>query len=267
MFAMPVDFSSQTAGHPQNPAAVIAELAPWFHNLHLPGGLQTAPDHSLGDFPRNKWLQIRDHLPSDLTQWRVLDIGCNAGFYSFALAQRGAAVTAIDTNAHYLHQARWAATRYDFPGTVQFKQMSIYELHRDPQRYDLVLFMGLFYHLRHPLLALDVVARKVKRMMVFQTMTIPGQTVFNAGPDRALNDRDDLLNPGWPKMAFIENAMAGDPTNWWLINHAGVLALLRSSGLRLTDRPAREIYFCEPGEMPNDGMDWAGEELRAVFGE
>ena len=50
----------------------------------LPGrDIQTAPDHFLGDFPRFKWLEIAPHIPEDLKGWRVLDIGCNAGFYSF----------------------------------------------------------------------------------------------------------------------------------------------------------------------------------------
>ena len=69
----------------------IAALGPWFHNLHLPDGTQTVPDHFLGDFPTFKWEQIRDYLPADLAGWTALDIGCNAGFYSFELARRGRA--------------------------------------------------------------------------------------------------------------------------------------------------------------------------------
>lgn len=55
------------------------ELGPRFHNLHLPGGRRTAPDHPLGDFPAFKWEQIAAHLPADLSGARALDIGCNAG--------------------------------------------------------------------------------------------------------------------------------------------------------------------------------------------
>lgn len=86
-----------------------AELGPWFHNLHLPDGTETAPDHPLGDFPRFKWDCIAPLLPADLSGWRVLDVGCNAGFYTIALAQRGAAVLGVDIDARYLAQARWAA--------------------------------------------------------------------------------------------------------------------------------------------------------------
>src|SRR5512142_540225 len=85
----------------------LAELAPWFHNLHLPDGTQTAPEHPLGDFPRFKWKQIAPVLPADMRGWRVLDVGCNAGFYSFELARRGARVSGVDIGGRYLEQARW----------------------------------------------------------------------------------------------------------------------------------------------------------------
>lgn len=68
----------------------IARRGPWFHNLHLPDGAETAPNHPLGDFPQLKWLELSSHLPDELTGWSALDIGCNSGFYSIELARRGA---------------------------------------------------------------------------------------------------------------------------------------------------------------------------------
>jgi tRNA (mo5U34)-methyltransferase len=47
-------------------------------------------------------------------------------------------------------------------------------------------------------------------------------------------------------MAFIEHRFAGDATNWWVPNHAGCEAMLRAAGLKITGRPAGEIYLCEP---------------------
>src|ERR1051325_3447877 len=96
----------------------IQTLQPWFHTLHLPDGTQTAPDHRLGDFPRYKWQQIAGHLPEHLNGWRALDIGCNAGFYSFELARMGADVLGIDVDKHYLRQARWAARQFELKGSV-----------------------------------------------------------------------------------------------------------------------------------------------------
>ena len=243
----------------------IAALGPWFHNLHLPDGTQTAPGHFLGDFPSFKWEQIRHHLPESLSGWTALDIGCNAGFYSFELARRGARVTGIDHDPHYLQQARWAAGQFGLEERVQFLQMQVYDLAAMPEKYDLVLFMGVLYHLRYPLLGLDIVARKVGRRMIFQTLTMPGDEVHAAPMDVDINEREVLLEPGWPKMAFLEHRLANDPTNWWAPNHACVQAMLRSAGLQVTEMPGHEIYVCVPGS-PREEMEWIGREMRQATG-
>jgi tRNA (mo5U34)-methyltransferase len=244
----------------------IDALGPWFHNLHLPGGEQTVPDHFLGgDFPRFKWLQIERCLPADLSGWRVLDVGCNAGFYSFELARRGASVLAIDSDERYLAQARWAAGQLDPQRRVEFRHMGVYEIAPLHEQFDLVWFMGVFYHLRYPLLVLDLLARRTRRMMVFQTLTMPGDTVYEDTADHSIDDRAPLLDPGWPKMAFVEHRFSGDPTNWWVANHAGVEAMLRSSGLRVVERPAGEIYLCVPDPSVADQRWHAEEQLNSVL--
>jgi tRNA (mo5U34)-methyltransferase len=247
----------------------IESLGPWFHNLHLPDGTQTAPQHFLGDFPRQKWLQIADHLPRDLHGWNVLDIGCNAGFYCFQLADRGAQVLGIDAEELYLNQARWSARHFgpQIAGRIEFRQLQVYDLARWQGRFDLVLFMGVFYHLRYPQLALDIVAQLVDRLMVFQTLTMPGEEVYGDTGDRPIDDRDAFLEPGWPKMSFIEHSFAGDRTNWWVPNHAAVEALLRSSGMRVLARPGHEIYLCQPDPSnPSCIATWAAPELRSATG-
>ncbi|MGZ5774572.1 MAG: TIGR04290 family methyltransferase [Ramlibacter sp.] len=236
----------------------IEALGPWFHNLHLPGGVQTLPDSFIGgDFPRFKWLEIAPHLPQDLHGWRVLDVGCNAGFYSFELARRGASVLAIDVEELYLNQARWAAGVLGLDKQVEFRHMGVYEVAQLAESFDLVWFMGVFYHLRYPMLALDLLARKTRRLMMFQTLTMPGDEVYPDTQDHPLDEREPLLDPGWPKMAFIEHRFAGDPSNWWVANHAGVEAMLRAAGLRVLTRPAGEMYLCEP-DPASDARFWAG---------
>lgn len=245
----------------------VQRLSPWFHNLHLPDGTQTAPRHPLGDFPTYKWEQLGPHLPADLEGWTALDIGCNAGFYGFELARRGAKVTGIDSDGHYLDQARWAARQYGLQAQVEFRRMQVYDLARAERTWDLVLFMGVLYHLRYPLLALDLVARCVRRLLVFQTLTMPGQEVERDTYDRGLNDRECLLSPGWPKAAFIEHRFGCDLTNWWFPNHACVEAMLRSSGLRILGRPAPEFYLAEPDPTnPSSVTTWNRAELLAATG-
>src|ERR1041385_2692518 len=87
----------------------VQALGPWFHNLNL-AGVQTAPDHFLGDYPSNKWRRFAHAIPSDLRGKTVLDIGCNAGFYAIEMKRRGAdRVLGIDFDPEYLAQARLAA--------------------------------------------------------------------------------------------------------------------------------------------------------------
>ncbi len=245
----------------------ISRLGPWFHNLHLPDGTQTAPDHALGDFPMFKWLQIAPHLPQDLHGWTALDIGCNAGFYTFELAKRGAAVTGIDIDLHYLAQAQWAAEQFGLRDRVRFERMQVYDLAHISESFDLVLFMGVFYHLRYPLLGMDLVARKARRLMVFQTLMLPGDEVIENTYDRGLHDRQPLLEPGWPKMSFIEHMFFGDPTNWWVPNRAGVEAMIRSSGMRVIGRPEPETFLCEPDpDRPSSVCTWNAAELLSATG-
>jgi tRNA (mo5U34)-methyltransferase len=254
---------------PNNPSRArrIAELQPWFHNLHLPDGSQTAPEHSLGDFPAYKWAEIAPFLPVDMDGWSALDIGCNAGFYSIELARRGARVTAIDLNAHYLKQARWAAGEFGLADRITFRRMQIYELARSSAKYDLVLFLGVFYHLRYPLLGLDIAMRKTGRQLIFQTLTMPGEEALTVPEDLPFAARQQLCHPGWPKMAFIEHRLADDPTNWWAPNDAAVQAMLRSSGLKILALPGEEIYLCEPDlEHPSCTTTWDREEYEAASG-
>lgn len=225
----------------------INSLAPWFHNLHLPSGHQTAPDHPLGDYPSYKWRALSACLPDDLSGCTVLDIGCNAGAYTIGLAQRGAAVTAVDHDEHYLHQARWAAQQFGVEDRVEFERLGVYDLAELDRTFDIVLFMGVLYHLRYPLLALDLVAEKVRRTLVFSTLLLPGDAVAEIPEDLAFEDREQMLAPGWPVMAFIEHRLAGDATNWWAPNAAAVEAMLRSAGMRIVAHPGQEIYVCEPG--------------------
>ena len=242
--------------------ARIRELAPWFHNLRLPSGHETAPDHPLGpDFPRFKWEEIAPHLPDDLSGWRALDIGCNAGFYCFELARRGATVLGIDHDEHYLEQARWVAPLYGLADRVEFRRMTVYDLHSLDTTFDLVLFLGVLYHLRYPMLGLDLVAEKVGRLLVLQTLQVPGEEVVDPPEDVGIDERERLREPGWPHLAFIENKLAGDTTNWWAPNHAATVAMLRAAGLRVAARPGHEIYVCEP-----EAESWRQAEARRELG-
>src|SRR3954451_21559047 len=147
----------------------IQKLGKWFHNINL-RGVQTAPDHFLGDYPSVKFKGFAHAIPKDLTDKTVLDIGCNAGFYSIEMKKRGASrVVGIDSDERYLAQARYAAEVLE--ADIEFKNMSVYDVATLGEQFDVVIFMGVLYHLRHPLLALDLLYENVvKDILVFQSM-------------------------------------------------------------------------------------------------
>jgi tRNA (mo5U34)-methyltransferase len=224
-------------------AAKVRELGPWFHNLDL-HGVCTAPDHPLGPFLTDLWAVIEAVFPRDMRGLTVLDIGCNAGFYSLKLHERGARVTGIDHDPHYLSQARFAA---DVLGAdIDYLEADVYELNRLGRTFDYVLFMGVFYHLRYPLLALDRVAAATRQRLVFQSLVRGSSVVREMAADYPISEEKIFEQPGMPALYFVEHSYAGDATNWWIPNDAAVQALLRSAGFRIKQQLTRQVYVCSP---------------------
>jgi tRNA (mo5U34)-methyltransferase len=226
----------------------IRRLGPWFHNLRLIDGTQTALDHPLGDFPAHRWQRIHAALPFELTGLRILDVGCNAGFYAFEMSRLGGAVVAIDPDEHYLRQARWAEPHVLHGEAIEFRRASVYDVGGWGERYDLINFMGVFYHLRYPLLALDMLAAICERWLIFQSITRtagPGRAPHRCPDNVELSTLAPLSTPWWPSLAFIENRLAGDPTNWWIPNESAVFALLRSAGFEVRQGLAPDTWLCE----------------------
>lgn len=227
----------------------ISDLGDWFHNIDL-GGVTTAPHHFLGDYPRCKWAKIAPAIPADLRGWTVLDIGCNAGFHSIEMKKRGAErVVGIDSDGRYLAQARFAADLLDVD--IELQQMSVYEVARLQEKFDLVLFMGVLYHLRHPLLALDLIHEHVAhRMTVVQSMLRGSDAIPTVKANYSFAEQAVFDEPGYPKMHFVESLYADDPTNWWIPNRACLQAMLRSAGFEILSNPEPEVFVCEYRPFP-----------------
>ena len=138
--ADPADLRALVDGHPD-----------WYHQIELAPGLVTPGAHTSGDA-----LKVLNGLglPADAHGLRVLDIGCRDGFFAFELERRGADV-------HGLDYADPEVTGFGIASRVLGSRVSysvanVYDL--DPDRFgtfDLVLFLGVLYHLRNPMLALD----------------------------------------------------------------------------------------------------------------
>jgi tRNA (mo5U34)-methyltransferase len=227
----------------------VTALGDWFHNIDL-DGVATAPDHFLHDYPRVKWQRFEHAVPRDLSGRSVLDIGCNGGFYSIEMKRRGAArVVGIDSDERYLAQARFAA---EVSGAdVEFRSLSVYDVAELHETFDIVLFMGLLYHLRHPLLALDLIRAHVAGdLLIYQSMQRGQNTVDPVRANYDFFETAHFDSPGYPKMHFIEHEYSSDWTNWWAPNAACSAAILRSAGFAIIDHPEEEVFVCRCVEPP-----------------
>jgi tRNA (mo5U34)-methyltransferase len=244
---------------PDAVATRIRELGDWFHNMDL-AGVMTAPHHFLGDYPTCKWRRFAHAIPQSLKGKTVLDVGCNAGFYALQMKERGAArVVAIDEDEGYLEQARFAAQVYG--ADIEFHQMSVYDVSELGERFDLVIFMGVLYHLRHPLLALDLLSEHVVGdLFLFQSMLRGSAALEPVAPDYPFEEAAHFDAPAYPKLHFVEQRYARDPTNWWIPNKSCVEAMLRSSGFSISCNPEPEVYLCrvDASARSRQGIDSTG---------
>jgi tRNA (mo5U34)-methyltransferase len=236
--------------------ARVHALGEWFHNINL-GGVETAPGHFLGDYPAVKWARFAHAVPADLRGQSVLDVGCNAGFYSLEMKRRGAdRVLGVDSDERYLAQARFAAEVVG--AEIEFRQMSVYQLPALGETFDLVLFMGVLYHLRHPLLALDILHDYVARdLLVFQSMLRGPSAAGEFARDYEFTDTGHFDDEAYPRMYFVEHRYAHDPTNWWIPTRSCAEAMLRSSGFDILDHPEDEVFVCRRRER----VERFGEEV------
>ena len=225
----------------------VRELGRWFHNIDLKG-VRTAPDHFLGDYPAIKWRRFAHAIPEDLSGRTVLDIGCNGGFYAIEMKRRGAdRVVAVDFDDTYLNQARFAAEVMG--ADIEFRKLSVYDIALLRETFDVVLFMGVLYHLRHPLLALDLIwEHAAKDLLVFQSMLRGPDDVYPVQDDYPFSETEHFERPGYPRMVFVENKYSHDETNWWIPNRAGAEAMLRSAGFTILEHPEEEVFVCRRGE-------------------
>ncbi len=230
--------------------ARVRALGDWFHNLDLQG-VRTAPEHFLGDYPREFWRAIENTVPWDLRGKTALDVGCNAGFFSIEMKRRGAdRVVGIDSDPRYLAQARLAS---EITGAdIELRQLDVYDVAKLEEKFDVVLFLGVLYHLRHPLLALDLLRQHVTRDLLLVQTLLRGSL---AAPREWENDyffeeTEVFEDPRWPKMHFVEHEYAHDWTNWWIPDRACAAAMLRSAGFAIQDNPMPQVFVCRAAELP-----------------
>jgi tRNA (mo5U34)-methyltransferase len=194
---------------------------PVFRDLYTPG---VNPVLELCD-----WAE----LPQDLTGRRVLDVGPWNGCFSFECERRGAA----EVIAYGLENPQQSGFRrlHGLLGSrVRYVQGSVYELAPEEMaQFDIILFFGVLYHLRYPLLALDRL-RTVSRGELYLETFITGSRHLLAGPLGLVSQWLGLgqlfrHTPVWRQFRAYE-IHPGDQSNWFGPNTAAVLEALASAG-------------------------------------
>jgi tRNA (mo5U34)-methyltransferase len=185
----------------------------WWHSFELPDGRRIDGVCKLEGL-RERIQQFP--IPEDLRGARVLDVGSWDGWYSFEMERRGADVLAVDCwNNPRFHQMKAALN-----SRVEFRQLDVYELTPDRVgQFDIVLFMGVLYHLKHPLLALERICSVTKRLAAVDSFVLkeghrPGENVEN----RAV-------------MEFFEtDEFGGQTDNWCGPSLPCLMAMCRTAG-------------------------------------
>jgi tRNA (mo5U34)-methyltransferase len=158
-------------------------------------------------------------------------------------------VVAVDSDPRYLAQARLAAETAGL--AIEFRQMSVYEIGGLGARFDLVIFMGVLYHLRHPLLALDLIHEHVADdLLLFQSLQRGAETPAALEEDYPFGEQAIFDRPEYPRLHFVEQRYAQDPTNWWIPNAPCTAAMLRSAGFAILEQPEPEVWLCRRGVRP-----------------
>ncbi|HUI54697.1 MAG TPA: methyltransferase domain-containing protein [Bryobacteraceae bacterium] len=199
----------------------------WWHSFQLPDGSTIQGVCSLEGL-KNRLAQFP--IPDDLRGKRALDIGCWDGWFSFELERRGAEVMAVDC----WDNSRFRKMHSVYRSKIDYRQMDMFEL--TPARigrFDLVLFMGVLYHLKHPLLALERVCALTTDLAAVDSFILrEGQ-----GPT------DDLCRP---ILEFYEaDEMGGQPDNWFGPSLPALLGMCRTAGFaRVELRSVLEFSAC-----------------------
>jgi tRNA (mo5U34)-methyltransferase len=206
---------------------IVDAVPHWHHIIHFPHGIVSPGAYD----PR----QLFDRLAlPDLRGQRVLDVGTRDGFFAFTCEKLGAEVVAVDhtdpANTGFL------AARTILGSSVEYVQANVYDL--DPEKlgaFDVILFLGVLYHLRHPLLALDRL-RALSRGLLFVESLVCDQSLFTGlqQPQVLAKIAPDLVDI--PIAQFLPfGRFHPDWTNKWGPNVACLRALVEDSLFTVQD--------------------------------
>lgn len=229
----------------------LERLQPWFHCIDLGGGIETKTASVMGepiDHPHGPWQIIQRCLPADLRGKSLLDVGCNAGFYAVEAKRRGARrVLGIDGQRQHIRQALFV--RKVLGLDIEYRRLNVYELDsRTTGQFDITLALGLIYHLKHLVLALEKLFQATRELLIIETAIQPPERTPESFT-HPLGAAEMRLHP----LVYVENPREAKEQvfNWFLPSTAALEALLKNTGFDEVEvfdvRNERAVVVCRKG--------------------
>lgn len=206
----------------------------WYQRIYLGNGVYTLPNKA---FHEGVWSKLLTAYPANLNGASVLDIGCNAGYFSIQHKLLGAGrVVGIESIEDYQKQAELCRQVWDMD--IEYLPMDAHEAGNLNEQFDIVVFTGILYHLKNPLQVLEIVGSVCQDAILIETEVMiengRNQVYVRQGPWEKL--AVTKCSSGF--MKFIESdELNGDGSNWWIPDTACLLAMLRTAGFKYFSTP------------------------------
>jgi tRNA (mo5U34)-methyltransferase len=231
----------------------------WYHRIPIRPGITTPGINNTAQV-----LALLD-LPNDARGLRVLDVGTRDGFFAFEMERRGAEVTAVDYVPD--DQTGFAIVSRLLDSKVRFINANIYDLSAEQLgTFDVVLFLGLLYHLPDPLEALLLLRTLCRRRLCVESQVIDHALLMPDGRMVTLADVAPALTEV-PLMQFYPGrSLNDDPTNYWAPNLSGLKAMLGECNFTVESTHllgARAIANCVIRE--DSEQDYFNRIARGIF--
>jgi tRNA (mo5U34)-methyltransferase len=208
----------------------------WYHRIYLGNGIYTMPP----TLAEQLWALLKPTFPTDLKAATMLDVGCNAGFFSILAKLRGAGrILGIEFFNMFFEQAEYIRKIWQMD--IEYRLMDAHDIGKIDEQFDLVMFAGILYHLKNPLQVLEDIGQRCRDAVVVETEIIPEDPrnvlMARVGPLGKI----ELTATTKGFMKFYErDELNGDGSNWWAPDTECLLGLLRVAGFRYFSRP---VYY------------------------
>ena len=187
----------------------IKLLGPWWHPIQFSKNVSAPCFFLSAKYTPLLWDMINRNLPETLHGKSIVDLGCWSGYYSLEASKKGAKVKAIDIDKFKIKQVEFVSDY--FKAGIRTENISVYDID-EKEKFDYSFLLGVLYHLKHPLLAIEKVSRITKNKIFIESEVI-------------INEKE-------PVMKFINGSYNLDRSNWWIPSIDCIKDMLHSTGFR-----------------------------------